>query len=85
MRMQLEVELEDGNKLDVTINMADMVKFEANFDISIAKLGQEMKISHLLWLAWSSLTRQKQITAPFETWVEDVAMVGASDPKASKG
>lgn len=85
MRMQLEVELEDGKKLDVTINMADMVKFESNFDISIAKLGQEMKISHLLWLAWSSLTRQKQITAEFDTWVGDVAMVGAADPKASKG
>jgi hypothetical protein len=85
MRMQLEVELEDGNKLDVTINMADMVRFESNFNISIAKLGQEMMISHLLWLAWSSLTRQKQITSDFDTWVNDVAMVGAADPKASKG
>jgi len=85
MQMQLEVELEDGKKQAVKVTMADMVKFEAHHNLSIAKLGQEMKISHLLWLAWSSLTRQKQITADFDTWVEGVANIGAVDPKASKG
>lgn len=84
MRMQLEVELEDGVKQEVSVNMADMVRFETNFDISIAKLGQEMKVTHLLWLAWSSLTRQKKVTTDFETWVEGVSSVGATDPKASK-
>lgn len=84
MRMLLEVELEDGNKLDVKINMADMVKFESHFNLSIARLGQEMKVSHLLWLAWASLTRQKQTSADFEAWVDGVATIGATDPKASK-
>ena len=48
MRMQLEVEFEDGKKEVVQVNMTDMVKFESHFNLSIAKLGQEMKISHLL-------------------------------------
>ena len=85
MRMQLEVEFLDGAKKDVTVVMSDMVKFESEFSLSIAKLGQEMKVTHLLWLAWSSLTRQKQVTTDFDTWVETVASIGAVDPKASKG
>jgi hypothetical protein len=65
--------------------MADMVKFESEYSISVAKLGQEMKVTHLLWLAWVALKREKTVTAEFDTWVETVASIGAVDPKASKG
>ena len=82
MKMQLEVEFLDGTTKDVKVVMSDMVKFESEFSLSIAKLGQEMKVTHLLWLAWSALTREKQITAPFDAWVETVASIGAVDPKA---
>ena len=85
MRMQLEVELNDGTKKDVKVIMADMVKFESQFNLSIAKLGQEMKVTHLLWLAWSALTREKEVTTEFDSWVETVTSIGAVDPKASKG
>ncbi len=84
MRMQLEVEFEDGTKKDVKVIMTDMVKFESEFNISIAKLGQEMKVTHLLWLAWSALTRQKETAIDFDTWTESVVSIGAADPKASK-
>jgi hypothetical protein len=82
MRMQLEVEFLDGTTKDVLVVMSDMVKFESEFSLSIAKLGQEMKVTHLLWLAWSSLTRQKLVTTDFDNWVETVASIGATDPKA---
>ena len=85
MRMQLDVEYNDGSTKEVKVIMADMVRFESKFDLSIAKLGQEMKVTHLLWLAWTALTREKQTTAEFEVWLEDVSTVGAVDPKASKG
>lgn len=85
MRMQLEVEFLDGTQKEVKVIMSDMVKFESEFSLSIAKLGQEMKVTHLLWLAWSALTREKQVTTEFDTWVETVASIGAVDPKASKG
>ncbi len=85
MRMQLEVEFLDGTQKDIKVIMADMVKFESEYSISIAKLGQEMKVTHLLWLAWSALTREKQTNLDFDKWVETVASVGAVDPKASKG
>jgi hypothetical protein len=82
--MQLDVEYNDGSTKEVKVIMADMVRFESKFDLSIAKLGQEMKVTHLLWLAWSALTREKQISLDFDKWTETVASIGASDPKASK-
>lgn len=82
MRMQLEVEFLDGTQKDVKVIMSDMVKFESQYNLSIAKLGQDMKVTHLLWLAWASLTREKQVTTDFDTWVETVAAIGAVDPKA---
>jgi len=85
MRMQLEVEFLDGTQKDIKVIMADMVKFESEYSISIAKLGQEMKVTHLLWLAWVALKREKQVTVEFDAWVETVASIGAVDPKASKG
>ena len=85
MRMQLEVEFLDGTQKDIKVIMADMVKFESEYSISIAKLGQEMKVTHLLWLAWVALKREKQVTAEFDAWVDTVASIGAVDPKASKG
>jgi hypothetical protein len=85
MQMRLEVEFLDGIKKDINVIMADMVKFESEYAISIAKLGQEMKVTHLLWLAWVALKREKQVTAEFDAWVETVASIGAVDPKASKG
>ena len=48
MRMQLDVEYNDGSTKEVKVIMADMVRFESKFDLSIAKLGQEMKVTHLL-------------------------------------
>jgi hypothetical protein len=82
MRMQLDLEFVDGSKKEVKIIMADMVKFEAQYNLSVAKIGQEMKVTHLLYLAWSALTREKQTSAEFDAWVETVAAVGAVDPKA---
>jgi len=83
--MQLEVELADGKTEQVTVKMSDIVKFESHWSISIAKIGQEMKISHLLWLAWTALSREGKVKADFEKWVDEVGGITASNPKASKG
>lgn len=83
MRMNLLVEYADGNSQEVTASAVDLVRFEREFDISIAKIGTDMKLTHLLFLAHSSLSRQKITTKSFDEWLEDVAQVGASekDPK----
>lgn len=83
MRINLAIEQTDGTKLDVTASAIDLVHFEERYDISVAKLEKEMKLTHLLFLAHSSLKRQKKTDLEFEAWVETIESVGASatDPK----
>jgi hypothetical protein len=83
MRINLSIEQVDGTKQDVTASAIDLVKFEERYDISVSRLDKEMKLTHLLFLAHSSLKRQKKTDLDFEAWVETVESVGASstDPK----
>jgi hypothetical protein len=59
------------------------VKFESHFNLSVATLEKELKITHLLFLAWSSEVRTKSTSKSFDEWVDEVENISASDdPKA---
>ena len=79
MKINLQLSFTDDTSKEITANAADLVAFEDKYNLSIAALGGEPKLSHLLFIAWHSETRTKATTAPFEQWVETVAEVGASD------
>jgi hypothetical protein len=85
MRINLQVEFSDkpGETKEVTCLASDMVKFETHFNISIANLDKDLKITHLLFLAWASEARTKATAKTFEEWVDSVLSVSAAeDPKA---
>ena len=85
MKINLQVEFSDkpGEPKEVTCLASDMVKFESHFNISIANLDKDLKITHLLFLAWASETRTKATAKTFEEWVDTVLSVeAADDPKA---
>jgi hypothetical protein len=81
MKINLQVEYSDkpGEPKEITCLASDMVKFESNFDISIANLDKDLKITHLLFLAWASEFRTKATTKTFDEWVDGVVSVAASD------
>lgn len=84
MRITLRVVYLNGETKEVTCSASDLVKFENHFNISIAKLDEDLKISYLLFLVHASETRTKATTLDFDTWVDTVESVGASqdsDPK----
>jgi hypothetical protein len=88
MKINLQVEFSNkpGEPKEVVCLASDMVKFESQFNISIANLEKDLKITHLLFLAWASETRTKSTTKTFDEWVDEVEGISASDdPKASKG
>jgi hypothetical protein len=88
MKINLRVEFSNkpGEPKEVTCLASDMVKFESNFNISIANLEKDLKITHLLYLAWASEVRTKSTDKTFDEWVDEVEGISASDdPKASKG
>jgi hypothetical protein len=85
MKINLQVEFSDkpGEPKEVTCLASDMVKFESHFNISIANLEKDLKITHLLFLAWASEARTKATAKTFEEWVDTVLSVAAADdPKA---
>jgi hypothetical protein len=85
MKINLQVEYADkpGETKEVTCLASDMVKFESHFDISIANLEKDLKITHLLFLAWASEIRTKATAKTFDEWVDGVVSVNAADdPKA---
>ena len=85
MKIQLEVEYTDGNKVEVSCSAPDIVKFEEKFDIAITTAATSMKLTHLLYLAYASLFRNKQTDLSFEKWTETVEGIGAADSPKSKG
>jgi hypothetical protein len=81
MNFNLLVTLLDGSSQEVSGIAADLVAFEAQFDISVSSLGPGVKITHLLWLAWHVMKRTGTTNLTFDKWVETVDMVEAASPK----
>jgi hypothetical protein len=84
MKINLQITYSDkpSEPKQITCLASDMVKFESKFDISVADLDKNLKITHLLFLAWASETRSKGTTKTFEEWVDTVDSVEpAESPK----
>jgi hypothetical protein len=83
MRLNLQVAYtaNPDKPKDVICNPSDMVKLEERFDISIASLENNIKITHLLFLAWASESRTKATTLKFEEWVDTVDSVSPTEQK----
>ena len=83
MRLNLQVAYtaNPDKPKDVICNPSDMVKLEERFDISIASLENNIKITHLLFLAWASESRTKATTLAFEEWVDTVDSVSPNEQK----
>lgn len=79
MKLNLRVTYNDGAAADVTASAADLVAFEQKWDRSVIKLGDDIRITDLCWLAWHSTKRTKPDTADFESWLETIDMVTAAD------
>ena len=81
MKLTLRIEFADGTHKDILVSAPDMVAFEDKYNVSIAKLD-EPKMSWLLFLAWHSEKRRKQTDKDYDTWLELVDGIGATeDPK----
>jgi len=80
MKFNLRIEFVSGESQEVSATAPDLVAFEDKFNLSVTKLESEMKFTHLVWLAWTSLSRQKLTSKEFDAWLADVASVG---PEAS--
>jgi len=81
MKFNLSILFLDGTTKEVTAIAADLVAFEAKFDLSISKLEAELRLTHLLFLAWHAEKRTKSTGLEFEAWTETVDNVGVAEVK----
>jgi hypothetical protein len=73
--IELSVVFLDGSEKSVSCIAADLVAFESKFDISVARLEKDVRITHLFFLAWHALHRTGETKDDFEKWVNSVAAV----------
>jgi hypothetical protein len=81
MQINLQVTFVDESVKVVKAIAADLVAFETKFDLSIARLEQNVKLTHLLFLAWHVEHRTKATALEFEAWVESVEAIEAAATK----
>jgi hypothetical protein len=81
MKLNLQIQFTDkpDEYKQVVCSPSDMIKLETKFDISIASLESNIKITHLLFLAWASETRTKATTASFDEWVDNIESISPAD------
>lgn len=81
MNFNLQVIYTDGRTEEVVGKAADIVAFEQQFDISMASLQKDVKLTHLFYLAWHATRRTGGTTDDFDKWLEGVDMVQAAEAK----
>lgn len=79
MKINLQITYSDNITKELTATAADLVAFESKFDLSIAKLEREVKLTHLLYIAWCVEKRTKGTTLEFDAWVESVESIGLTE------
>lgn len=85
MKINLEIEYNDGSKVEALCSAPEIVKFEDKFDLSISTAARDLRVSHLLFLAYSWAKRTKATELSFEDWTETVSGITTVDVPKSKG
>lgn len=77
--INLQIDFVDGSTVDVSAVAIDQIRFESHFDISLSKIAEQAKLTHIYWLAWQVQTRLNETQLDFEAWATTVESVGVGD------
>jgi len=72
VRINFQITYADGSATEATASVADQVAFEQAFDRSIARLGDDFRLTDACWLAWHALKRAGRTGDTFDTWINSV-------------
>jgi hypothetical protein len=85
MRIGLDVTFCDGTKQTVEAVFADFILFEKQWNRSVTKFEQELKLTDLAWLAWASMRRQGLTTKSFDPdFVVSIEDISVTDDESGK-
>jgi hypothetical protein len=88
MKLQIKIELNDGQNITTTAQPPEFAKWEQKTGFTIQQAQEKIGISDLMFLAWNALKREAagKPVKPYEIWCDTVVdiTVGDSDsPKAT--
>ena len=81
MQINLQITYNGGTTKSITAIAADLVAFENRFDLSVARLEQNIRLTYVLFLAWHVEKRTKGTDSEFEPWLETVDNVELVEAK----
>ncbi len=81
MRINFQITYADGTAAEATASVADQVAFELQHDRSIARLGDDFRLTDACWLAWHALKRTSKTSADFDAWLEGVDELEVGESK----
>ena len=79
--INLRVTYIDETTVECSAIAADLIAFESHFDLSVARLEQEIRLTHMFFLAWHSLKRSGVVSDEFDKWIESVSIVTEAPAK----
>lgn len=81
MKLNLHITYKDETEKTVEATARDFVAFEEKFDMSIARLEKEAKLTHFFFMAWSVEKRDKSTDLAFEDWLDVIESVEVVNTK----
>ncbi|MEY2580524.1 MAG: hypothetical protein QOE09_373 [Ilumatobacteraceae bacterium] len=72
----LSVHMTDGRNLTVRTTPGDIVRFERHFGVSPAALSSDPKLEHVMFIAYTALTRLKEVECTFDEFLDSVESMG---------
>jgi hypothetical protein len=81
MEFNLRLTFNDGTSKDVVGKAIDIVAFEERFNMSMANLKDNVRVTHLLFMGWHVEKRTGATKDDFDKWLESVDSVEAAEPK----
>jgi len=82
--INLQIIFTDGSTRQATATAADLIAFESHFNISVASLARDPRLTYMFFLGWAVEKRTKKTELSFEEWTETVSLVTEGDEEVKK-
>ena len=88
MKLEIQIETNDGNTVTTMAQPPEFAKWEQKTGFTIQQAQEKIGISDLMFLAWNALRREAggKPVKPYEIWcdtVVDITVGNAEVPKAT--
>lgn len=83
MNLNLQLTYQDKTQKDLLAIAADFVAFEERFDMSVARLDKDARMTHFYFMAYAVEVRTGAVDkkVSFEEWVKTIHGVEVKNPK----